>query len=154
VTPTLATGLGLSRDWGVVVADVAPGSAAAAAGVRPGDLIDTFDRIPVDSLPALTGALSSTRWAIRSTWESSGGRAHLDHHQCPGGQATHRPARRPGQPGPGLVPRLGILGVEVSDKLRGIIPPLRIGYGVVVAARTVEGGRAGSRSSPATSSTP
>ena len=46
-------------------------------------------------------------------------------------------------PDKGLVPRLGILGVEVSDKLRGIIPPLRIGHGVVVAARTVEGGASG-----------
>ncbi|HET8734331.1 MAG TPA: PDZ domain-containing protein, partial [Anaeromyxobacteraceae bacterium] len=32
-----------------------------------------------------------------------------------------------------------ILGVEVSERLRGILPPLRIGYGVVVAARTVDG---------------
>ena len=31
VTQTLAAGMGLSRDWGVVVGDVVPGSAAAAA---------------------------------------------------------------------------------------------------------------------------
>ncbi len=46
-------------------------------------------------------------------------------------------------PDKGLVPRLGILGLDVSDKLRGILPPLRIGYGVVVAARTIEGGVSG-----------
>ena len=67
VTPVLATGLGLPRDWGVVVADVIPGSAAAAAGVLPGDVIDSFDARPVDSLPALTGRSSSTRWASRSS---------------------------------------------------------------------------------------
>jgi S1-C subfamily serine protease len=29
--------------------------------------------------------------------------------------------------------------VDVSDKLRGILPPLRVPGGVVVAARTIEG---------------
>ena len=32
--------------------------------------------------------------------------------------------------------------MDVSEKLRGIIPPLRIGSGVVVAARTREGANA------------
>jgi serine protease Do len=42
-------------------------------------------------------------------------------------------------PDKGLVPRLGILGVDVTEKLGSILPPLRIPGGVVVAARTVEG---------------
>jgi len=144
VTPTLATGLGLSRDWGVVVADVAPGSAAAAAGVRPGDLIDTFDRIPVDSLPALTGALFLHQVGDPVDLGVIRGdeRISITINAPEAKQPTDQLADL-ANPDRGLVPRLGILGVEVSDKLRGIIPPLRIGYGVVVAARTVEGGASG-----------
>ncbi len=149
VTPTLATGLGLSRDWGVVVADVSPGSAAAAAGVRPGDVIDTFDGLPVDSLPALTGALF-----LHQVGEPVA--LGLIRGDQPISLTVNAPeAKQPtdlladlANPDRGLVPRLGILGVDVSEKLRGIIPPLRIGYGVVVAARTAEGGSRGTGLQP------
>jgi S1-C subfamily serine protease len=43
ITPTLARGLGLARDSGVVVSDVAPGSPAAATGFRPGDIVLTLE---------------------------------------------------------------------------------------------------------------
>ena len=49
ITPTLARGLGLARESGVVVADVAPGSAAAAAGFRPGDIVLTLDGRPMEN---------------------------------------------------------------------------------------------------------
>ena len=43
VTPVLASGLGLPRDLGVILADVLPGSSAARAGLQPGDLVLTLD---------------------------------------------------------------------------------------------------------------
>jgi serine protease Do len=144
VTPVLAAGLALPRDWGVVVADVVPGSAAAGAGVQPGDLIDTFDGRPIDSLPALTGALFLHQVGEPVTLGLLRGdsRVELTVNAPEAKQPTDLLADL-ANPDKGLVPRIGILGMEVSDKLRGIIPPLRIGYGVVVAARTVEGGASG-----------
>ncbi len=144
ISPTLASGLGLPRDWGVVVGDVAPGSAAATAGIRPGDVIDAFDGIPVDSLPALTGALflhpvgvpvelSVLRGDQRLTLTVNAPEARQPTEVLASLASTEQ----------GVVPRLGILGVEVGEKLRGIVPPLRIGHGVVVAALTVEGGVSG-----------
>src|SRR6059058_1590604 len=41
ITPTLAQGLGLGQDVGTMVSDVAPGSPAAAAGLRPQDIVLT-----------------------------------------------------------------------------------------------------------------
>jgi serine protease Do len=144
ITPALGAGLGLPRDWGVVVADVVPGSAAAAAGVRPGDVIDTFDGHAVDSLPALTGALFLHQVGDPVELGILRGRERMSL------RVNAPEAKQPtdlladlANPDKGLVPRLGILGVEVGEKLRGIIPPLRIGHGVVVAARTVEGVAAG-----------
>src|SRR5208282_3188498 len=57
ITPTLAAGLGLSRDWGVVIADVTPLGPAAAAGLRSQDIIDAVDDRQVVGLPGLAAAL-------------------------------------------------------------------------------------------------
>ncbi|MBV8145602.1 MAG: trypsin-like peptidase domain-containing protein [Gammaproteobacteria bacterium] len=57
ITPTLAAGLGLARDWGVLISDVAPGGPAAAAGLRLQDIIDAVDERPVTGLPGFVAAL-------------------------------------------------------------------------------------------------
>ncbi len=57
ITPSLAAGLGLSRGWGVVIADVSPSGPAAAAGLRSQDIIDTVDDRQVVGLPGLAAAL-------------------------------------------------------------------------------------------------
>ncbi len=49
VTPTLAAGLGLKRDQGAVLADVAPGSPADRAGLSVGDLVLTLDGKPIEN---------------------------------------------------------------------------------------------------------
>jgi serine protease Do len=57
ITPTLAAGLGLSRDWGVLISDVAPAAPAAAAGLKSQDIIDAVDGRQVFGLPGFTAAL-------------------------------------------------------------------------------------------------
>jgi serine protease Do len=140
LTPTLASGLGLSQDWGVVVADVSPGTAAYAAGVQVGDIIETFDGHLIDSLPALTGALflHPVGEPVSLGLQRGDERLTLVVHAPEAKQPTDQLADF-ANPDKGLVPRLGILGVDLSEKLRGILPPLRIPGGVAVAARTVEG---------------
>ena len=49
LTPVLATGLGLARDHGVVLADVLPGGPAAQAGLRPGDVVVALDGKPMEN---------------------------------------------------------------------------------------------------------
>ena len=39
ITPSLAAGLELSRDWGVVLGDVDPDGPAAEAGLKVGDIV-------------------------------------------------------------------------------------------------------------------
>ncbi len=57
ITPTLAAGLGLSRDWGVLISDVAPAGPAAFAGIKSQDIIETVDGRPVIGLPGFMVAL-------------------------------------------------------------------------------------------------
>ncbi|MBS0213230.1 MAG: Do family serine endopeptidase [Proteobacteria bacterium] len=59
VTTQIANAMGLTRSGGALVAEVEPGSAAARAGVKSGDLITAFNGTPIDSsndLPPLVGA--------------------------------------------------------------------------------------------------
>ena len=57
ITPTLASGLGLSRDWGVLISDVAPGGPAAAAGLKTQDIIEAVDGQQVGGLPGFMATL-------------------------------------------------------------------------------------------------
>jgi serine protease Do len=57
ITPSLAAGLGLSRDWGVVISDVAPTGPAALAGLKSQDIVDSVDGHQVVGLPGFAAAL-------------------------------------------------------------------------------------------------
>lgn len=57
ITPTLASGLRLPQDWGVIISDVQPGSPAAAAGMRRGDIVQSIDGRAIDSLPKYAALL-------------------------------------------------------------------------------------------------
>src|ERR1700761_1236874 len=47
ITPALASGLKLSRDWGVMFSDVDAEGPAAAAGLQPKDLVLSIDGVPI-----------------------------------------------------------------------------------------------------------
>jgi S1-C subfamily serine protease len=68
ITPELARGLGLGRDWGVIVSDLLPGGPAELAGLDVKDIIVSIDEKPIDSLPMIAFYLY--------TWASSNGRKH------------------------------------------------------------------------------
>src|ERR1700758_4562758 len=57
ITPTLASGLGLSRSWGAIISDIAPGGAAEATGLQVGDIIVAIDDRPIVGHPDLMNAL-------------------------------------------------------------------------------------------------
>ena len=57
ITPTLAAGLKLSQDWGVMLSDVEENGPAAAAGLQARDLVLSIDGVPIDSLPKYTAFL-------------------------------------------------------------------------------------------------
>ena len=53
ITPEMAGGLGLTRDYGVIVSDVWPGGPAEAAGLQPGDILVSVDGQPAENLPTV-----------------------------------------------------------------------------------------------------
>jgi len=57
ITPTLASGLGLSRSWGVIISNTASGGFAHIAGLEVGDIVTAIDGRSIDDLPSFMEAL-------------------------------------------------------------------------------------------------
>jgi serine protease Do len=139
VTPVLAAGLALPRPHGVILADVLPGSPAASAGLRPGDVVLALDGKPMEN----------------------GRQFHINVYRHQVGEVVSIEVLRKDQtltvrvpvvnredplinlagsmdPRANLVPRLGILGLTVDQRIASMLPPQRLAAGVIVVS-TVPG---------------
>ncbi len=139
VTPELAAGLGLPRDWGVVVADVEPRGPASAAGLQAGDLVSALDGKIMENArqfevnvyqrePGTSVRLAVVRGAAQQTLS-----VPVRLRETRDEQFLHLAV-----PEEHLLPQLGILAVDVDARLARMLPPARKLGGVVVAARTIE----------------
>jgi serine protease Do len=139
ITPVLASGLNLARDYGVVVADALPGSPAARVGLRPGDVVLTLDGKPMENGRQLQVGLYRHLIGDVVTLEILRDGQTLEvpvamrERQDPFGDLAAQT-----DPRENLVPRLGILGVDLDQQLAGTLPAMRVRSGVVVAS-TVDG---------------
>jgi serine protease Do len=137
VTPLLASGLGLRRDAGVVLADVMPGSPAARAGLRPGDLVLALDGKPMENGRQLRVGLYRHMVGDVVTLDVLREGETL---KVPVAIAERRDVATLAavDPRQNLVERLGILGVDLDPRIAEMLPVVRAGTGVVVAT-TVDG---------------
>jgi serine protease Do len=136
ITPNLAEGLGLSRSWGVIVSDVNPGGAAETAGLKIEDIIISADDRPIDTLPALNAAMylhpldEVMKLVVLRGGEKKVLYVPVSEHRDQMDKLIDAV-----DPDQSLVPRLGILAVDLNEQLRSIAGNLRNPSGVVVIAR-------------------
>jgi serine protease Do len=136
ITPSLAEGLGLSRTWGVIVSDVNPGSPAEAAGLKIEDIIISADGRPIDTLPALNAAMylhpldEVMKLAVLRGGDKKVLYVPVNEHRDQMDKLIDAV-----DPDQSLVPRLGILAVDLNEQIRSIAGNLRNPSGVVVIAR-------------------
>lgn len=137
ITPAMAKGLRLPQDWGAVAADVLPGGPADKAGLRIRDVIFEANGQTIQDAPQLETMIDRMKLAEI---------VHLKvlHNELPlnidvpvieRSDDSNRFADMV-SPDKNLVPKLGILGVDITDKLSDMFQDLRHQYGVVVAVRS------------------
>jgi serine protease Do len=139
ITDTLAKGLSLSQNWGVVIDDVTPGGPADAGGLKIGDIVLRADNRAIGTLPAFTSALylhpldeSLKLEILRGTERKTLFIAALEMKDPMDALPSLADARE------NLVARLGVLALDLNDELRSTLGPLRNPSGVVVVARVVD----------------
>jgi serine protease Do len=139
ITPTLADGLQLAQHWGVIVADVKPDGPAAAAGLQIQDVVLTADDRRIETLPQLSSALYLHRLdqvlkleILRGDQKKTLYVPAIEHRD------QMDQLFDAADPEKNLVPRLGVLAIDLTDEIRNQIGTLRIASGVVVLGRAAD----------------
>jgi serine protease Do len=136
ITTPLAAGLGLSHDWGVVLADVEPEGPADAAGLKVGDVVISLNGRTMENARQFQVNLyrrpvgeKVTIKVLRGDQELSFDVEVIEREDDPLRFADMV------KPEENVITRLGILGIDINQKTSQMLPDLRKKYGVVVAAR-------------------
>jgi serine protease Do len=143
ISPGLAAGLGLTRDWGVVIGDVFPGSPADKAGLKVQDIILTVNGRRIDNLPLFGISFFLVNPGEHVKMEVLRGTEKLPFDVKVIEQ--HQDVDRlfdMADPENNLVRKLGIVGLDVNTKVLPLLPGLRQDSGVVVVAKMATGGAA------------
>ena len=136
ITPEMAVSLKLARNYGVIVSDVWPSGPAAAAGMKVGDILVSMDGIPADNLPTVVYNFrlrdSSENVQLKVLRDAADVSVAVtpveDRSELDAVSAMADPEKN-------LVPRLGILGVEIDQRIVTAATGLRDPYGIIVVAR-------------------
>jgi len=137
ITPALAAGLDLPLNQGLIVSDVNPGSPAEGAGLKIGDIVLTLNGKPVTSLALFEASfmLPVNLGPLQVEIQRESEKIPL---QIPVVERKDELDRLADalDPRQNLVPKLGILGIQIDQRLAAMLPGLRMPSGVIVAART------------------
>lgn len=136
ITPAMAAGLGLGRNYGVIISDVLPGGPAEAAGLMIGDVLFSIDGQPADNLPTVNYyfllrdssekvRVEVLRGTKHEVFEVAAVEEARDMNQL---TALADPERN-------LVAGLGVIGLEIDKKVASMLRGLRDPFGIVVTAR-------------------
>lgn len=133
ITPELAQGLSLPQDWGVIAADIAPGGSAEAAGLQIRDIVLTLNGKTLENARQF-GVNLYSHAGQTVTVELIRGKDKLTKQIA----VLERPAEpedvlAAASAGATVIPRLGILALDLDEKVTPLLPRLRRLAGVVVA---------------------
>ncbi len=136
ISPEMAQGLKLFRNYGVIISDVVPGGPAEAAGLRIGDILLAVDGRKADNLPYVSFHMLSRGAGEKIHFEVLRGTMQMGFditlkerpHEMDQVSALADPEKN-------LVAQLGILAVEIDKNIASMIQDLRDPYGIIVAAR-------------------
>ena len=141
ITPDMAAALELPQDHGVVVVDLVPGGPADSAGLKIKDVV-----VAMDGQSIVTFAQFQTFLILRTLGESITvdilrGSEKLTL-QIPVVLQKNNLDRMLDlvDAEKNMIPKLGILGLQLDEKIARVIPGIRVDSGVLVAALTANQG--------------
>ena len=135
ISPAVAEGLSLARDWGALVGDVTPDGPADNAGVKIGDIVLTANGRTMRNARQVEAYIYRSPMQQKITLQVLRGQNELTI-DVPVIDSVDDPQRFADMVNPedNLVPKLGILAIGIDKGLAAMLPGLRNDYGVVVAA--------------------
>jgi serine protease Do len=140
ITPVMARGLHLPVQSGVVVADVTPESPAERAGLKRRDVILSFNGQTIENALQLQNDVYGRQGGEKIDLMVLRGNHRVSLSlEVQEQAAPWDPLAALASPQKNLVPRLGILCIEIDDQVAPLIPKLRRQYGLIVAAKSPEG---------------
>ncbi len=135
ITPLMATGLGLQQEWGVLVGDVIPGSPASFAGIKTGDIIFSLNNKLMEN---------GRQFDVNLYKYGIGEQVNIEIIRGAERKVVQvEVAERPddvdrfvdlANPKENLIPKLGILAIDINRRIEEMLPGLRKRFGVLVAA--------------------
>ena len=136
ITPTLAAGLGLARDWGVILGDVESDGPAAEAGLKIADIVLALNGKTMENARQLEVDLYRKPLGEKVAIDVLRGSQKLSF-DVEVIERDDDPLRFADlvNPEKNIVSRLGILGIAIDKQIAQMLPDLRMPYGVVAAAR-------------------
>ena len=139
INPTLAAGMNLPQKSGVIVSDVLPGSPSMAAGIHIGDVLESVEGRPAYSVPYVSFRLLSVESGAKVHVEVLRGKDRLAF-DVPMLERPHEMDQIASlaDPEKNLVRPLGIIGIEIDQKIAAALPELRDPFGIIVAALSGE----------------
>jgi serine protease Do len=140
ITPTLAAGLGLTQKSGVVLEDVVPGSSADRSGLHPGDIVLNVDGKTFPDPRALSVLLFQKKVGDVAAFKVQRG-TEVTNVKVPVTEREGDPESilDPTHSEENIIPKLGIVGVEITESVARLIPPTRMAGGILVTALTAGG---------------
>jgi len=140
ITPTLADGLGLPRQSGIILEDVVPNSSADRSGLHSGDVLLAVDGKPFPEPRSLSVWLFQKKIGDTAVFKVQR-RAEVLTLNVPVTEREGDPESilDPTQSAANIVQKLGIVGIQITESVAQLIPPTRLSGGILVTALTAGG---------------
>jgi serine protease Do len=140
ISPVMAKGLGLPLPQGVVIADVEPDSPGDIAGFKRRDIILSLNTHAVETARQFDDDIYRRQGGETITLAIQRGDNRLTvSARVKEQSAPWDPLASLASPEKNLIPRLGILCIEIDKNVARLLPGLRRSYGIIVAARASQG---------------